>query len=54
VAAGIRRLEINPFDQDALDTLTYEMSQVTVPEPGTLALFTAFILAPGIRRRMRA
>jgi hypothetical protein len=54
VGAGIRRLEINPFDQDALDTLTFEISEVPVPEPGTLALLAAFLLVLGVQLRMRA
>ena len=53
-AAGIRRLEINPFDQDALDTLTFDISEVPVPEPGTLALLAAILLMPGVRTSTRA
>lgn len=54
VAAGIRRLEINPFDQDALDTLTFEISEVPVPEPDTLTLLAAFLLVLGTRLRIPA
>jgi hypothetical protein len=49
-AAGIRRLEINPFDQDALDTLTFEISEVPVPEPSTLVLLAAFLVVLGVSR----
>ena len=51
--AGIRRLQINPFDQDALDTLTFEISEVPVPEPNTLALLVAFLLVLGLHLELR-
>ena len=54
VAPGIRRLAINPFDQDALDTLTFEISEAPVPEPGTLALVAAMLLVPAVGLRMRS